>query len=106
MNPHVKNVNDSDFDREVLSASGTVLVDFGATWCGPCKMLRPIVAKIAEERAGSLLVAEVDMDDAPEVAARFGVRSAPTLMVFRNGQKVAQHVGLTSRQRILELCDS
>jgi thioredoxin 1 len=102
---HVKHLNDLDFDAEVLSAPGTVLVDFGATWCGPCKMLAPIVAKIAEERADTLTVAEVDIDDAPNVAARYGIRSAPTLLVFRGGQKVAQHVGLTTRQRILDLVD-
>ncbi len=102
----VKHVTDVDFDAEVLAEPGTVLVDFGATWCGPCKLLAPIVDTIATERAGSLKVAKVDIDDAPGVAARYGVRAAPTLLVFRAGKKVAQHVGVTTRQRILELVDA
>jgi thioredoxin 1 len=99
----VKQVSESEFDAEVLGAPGKVLVEVGATWCGPCKLLRPIVQKIAEDHRGSLRVAEMDVDDSPGIMIRYGVRSAPTLLVFENGRKVAQHVGLTTRERILEL---
>jgi len=101
-----KNVHafdDQNFEQEVLKASGTVLVDFTATWCGPCKILAPIVEKLADEFAGKLKVGKVDVDHAPAVAAKYGVRSVPTVMVFEGGQKKAQHIGLAKRDKLLEL---
>lgn len=104
-NPAVVTVNDDNFDREVLKADGPVLVDFGATWCGPCRALEPVVSAIASEHQGRLKVVSVDIDDAPEVVRRFGVRSAPTLMVFARGAKRAQHVGLLDKRGVLALVD-
>lgn len=101
----VMTVNDDNFDREVLSADRPVLVDFGATWCGPCRALEPIVSAVAAERGGRLKVVSVDIDDAPEVVRRYGVRSAPTLMVFASGEKRAQHVGLLDKRGVLALVD-
>jgi len=101
-----KNVHmfdDSNFDQEVLQAAGPVLVDFTATWCGPCKMLAPIVEKMADEFAGKLKVGKVDVDAAPGVAAKYGIRSVPTVMVFEGGQKKSQHIGLCKRDKLLEL---
>jgi len=98
-------VNDATFDREVLSEKGTVLVDFGATWCPPCRVLKPIVEAIARERAGSLKVAYVDMDASPEAVRRCGVRAAPMLVVFRAGQKRAVHVGAVPKEKILALLE-
>lgn len=102
-NSDVIDVTDENFDTEVLQADKPVLIDFTATWCGPCKLLVPIVEKIARDRAGEIKVVKVDMDDAPHATARFGVRAAPTLMVFVAGEKRRVHVGLTSREKIDEL---
>lgn len=100
---NVKSVGDSSFDQEVLASDVPVLVDFGARWCGPCKALDKVIDRIADETAGRLKVAKVDVDDAPQVAARYGVRGVPTVLVFSGGQKVGQHVGATSREKLLEL---
>jgi len=94
---------DGDFEHEVLKSSAPVLVDFGATWCGPCKALAPIVDKIADEYQGKLKVVTVDIDDCPEVTKKFGVKSVPTVLVFKGGQKTGQSVGLTTREKLLEL---
>src|SRR3954463_871591 len=81
-------VSDANFDQEVLKSSEPVLVDFTATWCGPCKMLAPIVEKLADETAGKYRVGKLNIDDAPGVTQRYGVRGVPTVMVFKNGEKV------------------
>ena len=94
---------DADFDGEVLKHDGVVLVDLGATWCGPCKALAPIVGKIAEEYQGRVKVVTVDIDDCPEVSKKYGIRSVPTLLVFNKGEKTGQNVGLTSRENIIKL---
>ena len=101
----VLEVDDATFDREVLRADGPVLVDFGAAWCGPCRRLEPIVEQVAQERAGALKVVKVDIDASPEVARRYGVRAAPTLIVFRAGERTSQHVGLTNKEKVLALLD-
>ena len=103
---NVIQVNDANFDAEVLRSDQPVLVDFGATWCGPCKALAPIVAAIADENVGKLKVAVIDIDASPGVAQRYGIRSAPTVLLFRGGEKKAQHVGLTSKEKLLKLLDS
>jgi thioredoxin 1 len=100
---NVIELTDTNFDKEVLQSTETVLVDFGATWCGPCKVLAPIVEKIADETAGKYRVGKLDIDEAPEVTKRYGVRGVPTVIVFKGGQKVAQHVGVTSKENLLKL---
>jgi thioredoxin 1 len=94
---------DAEFEGEVLKSDRTVLVDFGATWCGPCKALAPIVDKIADENQGTLKVVTIDIDDCPEVTKKYGVKSVPTVLVFKNGEKIGQSVGLTSRDNLLKL---
>jgi thioredoxin 1 len=96
-------INDGNFAKEVLAASESVLLDFTAEWCGPCKRLAPIVEEIARETAGTLKVGKIDIDASPEVSARFGIRGAPTVIVFQNGREVARQVGVTSKQRLLAL---
>lgn len=95
--------NDVNFESDVLKASEPVLVDFTATWCAPCKALAPIVEKLADEYTGKVRVGKCDIDDSPGTAAKYGVRSVPTVMVFKNGAKVAQHVGLTNRDKLVAL---
>ena len=92
--------NDQNFDTEVLKVAGPVLVDFSATWCGPCKKLEPIVDEIATAFAGKVKVVKVDVDHAPGAAARFAVLSVPTLVFFKDGQVRDQHIGVASRQQI------
>ena len=99
----VKVFDDSNFDREVLGAGLPVLVDFTATWCGPCKALSPIVAQLADELDGKVIVGKVDVDQSPATAGKFGVRSVPMLVVFNQGERVAQHVGLTTKAKIKEM---
>jgi thioredoxin 1 len=74
-----------------------------ATWCGPCKVLSPIVEKLADEFEGKLKVGKVDIDTAPSIAAKYGIRSVPTVMIFQNGEKKAAHTGLARREKLLEL---
>ena len=95
--------DDSNFDTEVIGADGPVMVDFTATWCGPCRMLAPIVEKLATETEGKLKVGKVDIDASPTLAAKYGVRSVPTVMVFVDGEKKASHTGLAKREKLLEL---
>ena len=86
-----------NFDQEVLKADRPVLVDFSATWCGPCQMLAPIVSEIAAEKAETLKVGKIDVDEAPEIAARYGITSIPALLLFRNGALAATSVGYVSK---------
>jgi len=100
---NVQVFNDLNFKTEVLRSEIPVLVDFTATWCGPCKALAPIVAQLADELNGKIKVGKLDVDDAQLTAGKYGVRGVPTLMVFKNGERVAQHVGLTTKQKLLAL---
>lgn len=92
----LKTVDDSNFDTEVTNAQGIVLVDFSATWCGPCKRQLPILEKFADENFGKIKVVTVDIDDAPEAVTMLGIRSVPSLLVFENGKQTDFKVGLTT----------
>ncbi|HEV2094441.1 MAG TPA: thioredoxin [Rubrobacter sp.] len=96
----VRNVGTADWDTEVLGSGRPVLVDLWAAWCGPCRVVGPIVDEIAGERAGSLDVFKLDVDANPEVAIRYGVSSIPTLLVFRDGAEVGRVVGALPKARI------
>jgi thioredoxin 1 len=100
---NVIELNDANFDKEVNASDKPVLVDFGATWCGPCKILAPIVEKLADEFAGKYKVCKVDIDEAPTVAAKFGINGVPTVLVFKNGQKTGRHVGVTNKETLLKM---
>ena len=94
---------EQNFEEEVLKSEIPVLVDFWATWCGPCRMVAPIVAQIAEEQEGVVKVGKVDVDEQPGLAARFGVMSIPTLIVFKDGEAVNTAVGARPKAMIEEM---
>jgi thioredoxin 1 len=102
-NTNVVEVDDTTFEKEVLAAEVPVLVDFVAPWCGPCKALAPIVERVAFETAGRVKVVRVDTDASPRTAQRYGIRGVPALLVFRSGERTAQHLGSTTKERVLEL---
>jgi thioredoxin 1 len=100
MKPTIE-INAANFEAEVLKSSEPVLVDFWAQWCGPCKMLAPVLDEIATEQAGRVKVAKVNAENNPELAARFGVQAIPTLLYFAGGQVRHQTIGLASKKAIL-----
>jgi thioredoxin 1 len=95
-------LTDSTFDEEVKSSSTPVVVDFWAEWCGPCKVIAPVLDEIATEQAGKVTVAKLNVDDNPEIARRFDVMSIPTLLVFRDGEVSKRMVGSMGKARLLE----
>ena len=104
--PNVHVFNDLNFEQEVIGSDQLVLVDFTATWCAPCKRLSPIVDEVAGELLGQVKGGKLDIAESPMTAAKMGVRGVPTLMVFRGGERVGQHVGLAAKAKILALVQS
>ena len=101
-----KSVNDSDFDQEVLESETPVLVDFWAEWCAPCKMVAPVLDDLANEYDGKVKFVKVDVDGNPETATKYGIRSIPTLLVFKDGIPVDQVVGAVPKSVIKKHLDS
>ena len=95
-------LNTTTFDEEVNGSSTPILVDFWAEWCGPCKMIAPILEEIAAEQAGKLKVAKLNVDDAPDIARRFGVMSIPTMILFDDGEPAERVVGAKSKAALLD----
>ena len=96
-------VTDPTFELEVLKSDQPVLVDFWATWCGPCRMVAPILEQIADEHSSKLRVAKLDVDANPITAGRFGVRSIPTMILFKNGRETQRLVGYMPKEKLLQL---
>lgn len=106
MSGEIINVTDADFDALVINADGPVLVDYWAPWCGPCKMVAPILEQLAGEYEGKLTIAKINIDDNPETPKKFGVRGIPTLSVFKNGNVEATKVGALSKSQLTAFLDS
>jgi thioredoxin 1 len=99
-------VTDDTFESEVIGTEGTVLVDYWADWCGPCKMIAPILDEIAEEYDGKLKVAKLNIDENPNTPPKYGIRGIPTLMLFKNGNVEATKVGAVSKSQLTAFIDS
>ena len=93
-------VTDANFEEEVLKSEIPVLVDYWAVWCAPCRMIAPLVEEIAEEKEGTVKVVKMDVDSNPATATKFGIRSIPTLMIFKNGEVVDQIIGAVPKSMI------
>lgn len=99
-------ITDSNFEEKVLKSSKPVMVDFWAAWCGPCRMVGPIMDEISDEYADTAVVGKVDVDSNQEFAAKYGVRNIPTVLVFKNGEVVKRQVGVASKATYTEAIDS
>lgn len=100
MGQATKQITDSNFQDEVLAAAGPVLVDFWAEWCGPCKMIGPVLEELAGELAGKITIGKMNVDENPKMPSQYGLRSIPTLMIFKGGQLVATKVGALPKQAL------
>jgi thioredoxin 1 len=102
----IKQVSNDSFEADVLKADSPVLVDYWAEWCGPCKMIAPILDEVSRDYADKLNVAKVNVDENQEIASKYGIRGIPTLMLFRNGAVVATKVGALSKSQLTAFLDS
>ena len=101
----IKHISDASFDADVIQSGTPVIVDFWAEWCGPCKMIAPILDEVASAYQGKLQVAKMNVDENRDVPAKFGIRSIPTLMVFKDGQLAATKVGAMSKAQLTAFID-
>jgi len=106
MSNNITYLTDDSFEAEVLKAEGPVLVDYWAEWCGPCRMIAPILDEISGEYAGKLKVTKLNIDEHPATAPKYGIRGIPTLMLFKNGQVAATKVGALSKSQLTAFIDS
>ncbi len=106
MSERIVHVTDASFEEDVLKATGPVLVDYWAEWCGPCKMIAPTLDQIAEEYAGRLKIAKLNIDHNPNTPPRYGIRGIPTLMLFKEGEVEATKVGLASKAQLIAFLEN
>ena len=106
MSNNIVYVSDQSFEEDVLKVDGAVLVDFWAEWCGPCKMIAPILDEIADEYSGRVKVAKLNIDENPATPPKYGIRGIPTLMLFKNGNVEATKVGAVSKSQLTAFLDS
>jgi thioredoxin 1 len=106
MSEHIRHVTDDTFEAEVLQSSLPVLLDFWAEWCGPCKMIAPVLDEVAGQYADRLRIAKLNVDENPATPARFTVRSIPTLILFRNGNVEATKIGALPKSQLVAFIDS
>ena len=106
MSENIVTLSDATFDADVVNASGPVLVDFWAEWCGPCKMIAPILSEVAVEYAGKVTVGKLNIDQNSETPPKFGIRGIPTLLLFKDGKVAATKVGALSKSQLTEFLDA
>jgi len=106
MSGSIQVVSDAGFEKDVIQSELPVLVDFWAEWCGPCKMLTPILEEVAPSYAGKLIFAKMNVDENPQTPARFGIRGIPTLLIFQKGEVIATKVGALSKSQLQAFLDS
>lgn len=106
MSEHINYISDDSFEQEVLQAQGPVLVDYWADWCGPCKMIAPILDEVAQEYAGRIKITKLNIDENQATPPKYGIRGIPTLMIFKNGNVEATKVGALSKSQLTAFIDS
>ena len=106
MSEHIHHVTDASFEAEVIKADLPVLVDYWAAWCGPCKMIAPLLDEAAEQYQGRVIIAKLNVDENPDTPAQFGVRGIPTLMLFKDGKVAQTKVGALSKSQLSAFLDS
>lgn len=96
-------LNEKDFEKEVLNYSGTVVVDFFATWCGPCRMLGPVLEQVQEDMQDKIKIVKLDVDDGENIARKYGIMSVPSMVIFKDGKEIDRVVGFRQKEQLVEI---